>query len=650
MSKASILIVEDEAIVAENLTSKLARMGNHVAGIAAKGREAVEMALELKPELILMDINLRGDLDGIQAAQAIREQQDIPVIYLTAHSDPVTLDRAKLTGPFGYILKPFEMRDLETQIELALHKHQLERKLRDQREWFQVTLSSIGDAVIATDEDGKINFLNGVAEELTGWSTTEAAGRPLKDIFHIIEEQTRKPGEDPVQRVMQTGTVVGLKTQTLLLRRDGREVPIDDSGAPIRDEQGRIIGVVLVFRDITERRQIQDQQQRLQEQLNQAQKMESVGRLAGGVAHDFNNMLGIIIGHTDLIKMILEKEQPGSALQSDLDQIMTAAQRSADLTRQLLGFARKQPILPVVLDLNVTISNMIKMLQRLVGEEINFHWKPGENLWSVKIDPSQTDQLLANLCVNARDAIEGVGNITIETANIPADDIFCAQHPECTAGDYVMLAVSDDGQGMDQETLKNLFEPFFTTKKIGEGTGLGLAMVYGIVKQNDGFIDVYSEPGIGAVFKIYLPRTGEASSARLTTDLRVMQGGHETVLVVEDEKAILNLAKSVLERLGYNVIAVQSPTQAIQIAATHRPPIDLLITDVIMPEMNGQQLRMEIRKRLPDTKVIFMTGYTADAIALRGVGEHDVRLLQKPFSISSLARKVREILDQGLHR
>ena len=757
MSQTKILIVEDEAIVATDLAFKLEKLGYEVAGVAAQGRQAVEMALQCQPQLIMMDIQLEGELDGIQAAETIRRQCDVPVIYLTAHSDPATLARAKLTGPCGYILKPFEERDLATQIELALYKHQAELKLREQREWLRVTLISIGDAVIATDAEGRITFMNPVAEFVTGWSMTDAAGKPLQDVFRIVNEYTRAAVEDPVAKVLQTGLIVGLANHTVLLRRNGTEVPIDDSGAPIRDKQGRIQGVVLVFRDISERRRSEAERDKLllaieqvgetvlitdpqgiieyvnpafesitgytkaeavgqnprilksghqdkafyqrlwetiragrifkgrlvnkrkdgtlytdeatispvrdasgkivsyvsvkrdvtsrlalEEQFHQAQKMESVGRLAGGVAHDFNNMLGIIIGHAELA---MEQVTPDSPVHADLVEIRRAAQRSADLTRQLLAYARKQTAAPKVIDLNDTITDMIKMLRRLIGEDIDLAWMPGERLWPVKIDPAQTDQLLANLCVNARDAINGVGHIAIETKNVVIDEARQVGHSEIEPGQYVMLAVSDNGCGMDEETLHNLFEPFFTTKKVGEGTGLGLSTVYGIVKQNQGYIEVSSKPGKGAAFRIYLPRELRSMEAPQHRPVTPKKQGTETVLLVEDESSILHLAKSVLERLGYTVLAVPSPDEALSLAQRYEAPIHLLITDVVMPGMNGQQLAERITKYVPGIEVLFMSGYTSDAVADRGILDSGVQFLQKPFSNESLSQKVRQILD-----
>lgn len=383
----------------------------------------------------------------------------------------------------------------------------------------------------------------------------------------------------------------------------------------------------------------------LQSQLIQAQKMESVGRLAGGVAHDYNNISSIIIGYSELA---LGQVEDSDSLHDDLMEILTAAKRSTSITRQLLAFARKQTIAPKVLDPNEIIENMLKMLRRLIGEDIDFAWLPGTKICPVKIDPSQVDQILANLCVNARDAIADVGKVTIETKNISFDEGYCADHPGFFPGKYVLLAVSDDGSGMAPETLDKIFEPFFTTKAIGKGTGLGLATVYGIVKQNNGFINVYSEPDKGTTIKVYLPQhTGQTIEAQNKGALEIPLSRGETVLLVEDDGPILKLSKRMLEELGYSVLSANSPGKAIRLAREYVDEIRLVITDVVMPEMNGRELSKQLQTLYPNLKILFMSGYTANVIAHRGVLEDGVCFLNKPFSKMDLAIKVREALDRA---
>ena len=399
-----------------------------------------------------------------------------------------------------------------------------------------------------------------------------------------------------------------------------------------------------IISDITERKRAEEEQAKLEAQLNQAQRMESVGRLAGGVAHDFNNMLGVIIGHAEIAMDQIDPDQP---LHADLQEIRNAANRSADLTRQLLAFARKQVISPKVLDINETVEGMLKMLRRLIGEDIHLTWLPGANLWPVRVDPSQIDQILANLCINARDAIAGVGKLTIETGNISFDEGYCTDHADFVPGDFVLLVVSDNGCGMDKKTIDKIFEPFFTTKEVGKGTGLGLATVYGIVKQNNGFINVYSELGQGTTFRIYLPRhAGATEEKRTEAGAAQLKLGQETILLVEDELVLLELNKFILERLGYQVLAAGTPGEAIRLAEEYTGEIHLLMTDVVMPEMNGQDLARKMMSLSPHLKCLFTSGYTADVIAHHGVLDEGVHFIQKPFSRKDLATKIREVLDQ----
>ncbi|MFA6282673.1 MAG: PAS domain S-box protein [Desulfurivibrionaceae bacterium] len=414
----------------------------------------------------------------------------------------------------------------------------------------------------------------------------------------------------------------------------GKVVEYNPAGQPLR-----MLGT---HTDITGRKQAEEEKQKLQAQLLQAQKMESVGRLAGGVAHDFNNMLQTILGYSDLSLAQVEATNP---VHEGLLEIRKAAMRSADLTRQLLAFARKQTANPKIIDLNDTVSGMLKMLQRLIGEDIDLAWLPGHSLWPVKMDPSQLDQILANLAVNARDAIADTGKITIETENISLDTAYCTGHPDALPGKYVQLMVSDNGCGMDKETTAQIFEPFFTTKEQGKGTGLGLATVYGIVRQNNGFVNLYSEPGQGTTFSIYLPSfISETVPVAETSRTEEPLNGTETVLLVEDDAAILDLGMTVLQRLGYTVLAANTPNMAIQLAQEQEGEIHLLITDVIMPEMNGRELAQRLSSLRPTMQCLYMSGYTANVIAHHGVLDPGIHFIQKPFSIDALGRAVREAL------
>jgi len=992
MNPSRILVVEDEAIVAMEIEERLTVMGYHVVGTASKGENAMELARDLRPELVLMDIRLQGAVDGIAAAEEILRQFRIPVIFLTAYSEEATLERAKLAEPYGYILKPFDDREIKSAIEIALYKHQAEEEIRCLNRLFDV-LSQVNQSIarfdtreellpnicrlvvergaidmawigwldedaariypvahflkqgFELDEDspfagpwsdhaetgesvrdgrpvicnecsrdscifpaekrpvgmgfrscgsfpfkfqgrvcGALNIcvakpgyfrtreielleevamdisfaldkiegdaqreqaearvrrqnaiLEGInrillealgsraeksigqiclsaAEEVTGskfgfiaeidehgqlrnvamsdpgWDvcgiTDEAALRKLTSGMKthglygkVIKDGkgffTNNPGSHPHRvglppghpplhaflgvPLMRGGEVVGLialgnreggysneemealesitpamaeafarrKTEEALalsraefeamfnsisdasifmdtqrrivtvnpaframfgyepdqvrgrtteflysggaayqellqksfnpggtgvlsplelscVRGDGTKLLTETLGMQVRDASGNVIGLLETHRDITERKRVEEEKERLETQLAQTRKIEAVGRLAGGVAHDFNNMLGVILGHTELAQSGTEPDDPRYP---HLHEIQKAALRSANLTRQLLAFARRQTIALKVLDLNETVEGMLKMLRRLIGEDIDLKWQPGANLWRVKVDPSQVDQVLANLCVNARDSITGIGKLTIETGNVAFDEAHCAEHSDFMSGEYVLLAVSDDGCGMDKETLNKVFEPFFTTKGVGKGTGLGLATVYGIVKQNNGFINVYSEPGMGTTFRIYLPRyTGKTDQPRKDSPAEPACSGQETVLLVEDEPSILNMTSMMLRRQGYTVLTACTPGEAIRLAEEYAGEIHLLMTDVIMPEMNGRELAKSILLYHPGVKRLFMSGYTANVIAHHGVLDAGVDFIQKPFSSRDLAAKIREAL------
>lgn len=427
-----------------------------------------------------------------------------------------------------------------------------------------------------------------------------------------------------------------------VFRKDGEIIHIRNQGI-IERREGRKPRLFATVVDITDHVKNEQERETLQTQVVQAQKMESVGRLAGGVAHDFNNILSVIMGFTEIALMKVKKDDP---IHDDLTEVLNAAKRSTDITRQLLAFASKQAISPHVLDLNSTIEKMLKMLRRLIGEDIDLAWRPGANLARIKIDPSQIDQLLANLCINARDAISGVGTVVIETGMVSLDDIHCTTHSGFTPGDYVTLAVSDNGSGIHQEGMKYLFEPFYSTKEKGKGTGLGLATVFGIVKQNNGFIDVSSEPGRGARFTIYLPiHDAEPEQRETSRETDTDIHGTETILVVEDAQAILNLTSRMLGQLGYTVITAKSPVEALAVAKKQDTPFHLLLTDVVMPDMNGRELSELLLQHYPGLKVLFMSGYTVDVIAHRGILQEGVHFIAKPFSRQELSIKVRDALN-----
>jgi PAS domain S-box-containing protein len=504
----------------------------------------------------------------------------------------------------------------------------LQESIRESDARYRSLFNDALDMIHIVDDDGRIIDANPAEIAILGYTREEFIGKHLSEIIHPDDKERT---QSYFQKVLD-GEEIDIY-ETALLTKSGETIHVEVNAVPKRIG-GQ--GIRAVLRNITERK-------RLEHQLLQAQKMEAIGTLAGGVAHDFNNMLSVILGHTELI---LEEMEPEDSNYENQEEVFKAAQRSADLTRQLLAFARKQTIEPMVLDLNDTVDGMLKMLKRLIGEDIDLIWRPKTDIWPVKMDPAQLDQILANLCVNARDAILDVGKVTIETENIVFDRAYCTDHFGFEPGRYVMLAVSDNGCGMDKKTVDKIFEPFFTTKESGKGSGLGLSTVYGIVRQNGGFINVYSEPGQGTTFKIYIRvHEGDDTEEAVTRVVDSPLGRGETILLVEDEQGLLTMGQRMLEKLEYDVLAATSPDEAMALVQKNSHKIRLLITDVVMPKMSGKDLAEKIKTFNPNIKVLFMSGYTANVIAHHGVLDEGVHFIAKPFSIRSLSTKVRKVLD-----
>ena len=496
---------------------------------------------------------------------------------------------------------------------------------------FRETVENSTDAIGMATPEGRHYYQNRAFTELFG----DIGENPPESVY--VDRET---GEAVFRTIQSGGVWIG---EVQMLSKEGAVLDIFLRGYANIDNNGNIVTLVGIHTDITEQKRTIAERERLKEQLAQSQKMESVGRLAGGVAHDFNNMLGVIIGQAELALMKCEKSSP---VYQRLNEIEKAARRSADVTSRLLAFARKQTVAPRVVDLNNAIAGIITMLRRLIGEDIELEWIPGKDLWPLRIDPSQIDQILTNLTVNARDAITGAGKICIETSNIIADKVRCSALTESVPGDYVMLTVSDTGSGFSKDLYDHIFEPFFTTKDAGKGTGLGLAMVYGIVRQNKGHITVESEPGKGSTFRVCFPRSDEAEPEEEKADFNfIPAGANETILLVEDEPMLLEMSRTMLEELGYPVIAVSSSEEAIRMAENHDDSIKILFTDVIMPGMNGRELAEKLQGLFPEMKTIYMSGYTADIIAHHGVLEEGVNFIQKPFNIAKLAESIIKALS-----
>jgi two-component system cell cycle sensor histidine kinase/response regulator CckA len=644
-----ILIVEDENIVAKDIQNTLKSLGYLVAGIAASGEDAIQKAGATRPDLVLMDIMLRGYQDGVEAAQRIQAQHNIPVVYLTAYTDDKTLQRAKITEPYGYILKPFEERELHIAIEMAIHKHRMAKKLQEREQLLAKILKTINDAVTVLDPKGEVVFMNAAAENLTGWKQKEAAGKAVAEIFKIVD------GDGQTAATNGPLTAAGSERQSWLLAKDGRQIPIEDEAVPLRDEAGNITGAVLVCRDISARRQAQANQERFrqmaEEQLRKSQRLEAIGRLAGGLAHDFNNMLTAIIGTSELAMLELHRDHP---VRRDLKEIKQTADRAANLTRQLLAFARQQIIAPGILNVNDLLMNLDKMLRRLIGEDIELVMAPASDIGLVKVDAGQIEQVIVNLAVNARDAMPQGGKLILQTENTTIDQKPSSLPAELPPGDYVLLTVRDNGLGMTEEAQSHLFEPFFTTKEVGKGIGLGLATCYGIIKQNGGHIEVKSAVGEGTTFRIYLPRTDEMADTMPeqqgagTLPQGGRPSGNETVLLVEDEPTVREVATRMLREQGYNVLVAANGDEALNLVRS-RPsePVHLLVTDVVMPRMSGRVVADQLRATHPEMKVLFISGYSDDTLTRHGASpDTNLNFLQKPFSPSLLAYKIREVLDK----
>ena len=489
-----------------------------------------------------------------------------------------------------------------------------------------------------------ILYANRTFMELVNADCFEAV--TVRQLFDFVATDEVDRVKHTVATWVQSGRQGALQFESIGRRMDGSHFPVAVNVTMITLAEGACS--LAFISDITERCRAEEERHKLQTQLLHAQKMESVGRLAGGVAHDFNNMLGVILGYTELS---MKQLAPSERLYANLQQIKEAAEHSADLTRQLLAFARRQTVAPKVIDLNDTVERMLQMLHRLIGEQIKLSWLPGNAVWPVRIDPVQLQQVLMNLCVNARDAISGAGTVIIETGNLAGSSALLGQQGDIVPGDYVQLAVGDDGCGIDAQTREHLFDPFFTTKEIGKGTGLGLAMVYGIVKQNDGHIIVQSSPGQGTVFHILLPRHDaaiEPAVEKQPPEPAAAISGQETILLVEDEPKILEMTATLLELQGYRVISAPLPSEAIRLAEKHHGEIHLLITDVIMPEMNGRELAEHLLASYPNLKQLFISGYTADIMSANGGPDDEIHFLQKPFTAAELSSAVQKATGSGL--
>ncbi len=651
MPEQRIMIVEDEQVIALDIKKYVENYGYDVAGIHLSGESALAAMKDEQPDLILMDIRLRGELDGLQTAKIIKTEHNVPVVMLTAYADDDTLHRAKLSQPFAYIIKPFEERELRTAIIISLYRHKMEQMVVQRERLFSTTLESIVDAVIVTDESGRIEFLNSVACDLLGLDPAGSVGTSLDD---RVKFRKRLPengnGVEPVEdaeRHAGSGES-GIKGEFIAEIVDGRVVPVERTTTPLHSANGEQNGWVWVLHDISRRIENERIVRAQSERLLRSQKMEAIGRLTGGIAHDFNNLLTVIMGYSRLIIDELgDADIPGrEAIVNDVEGIQKAAMRSAALTKQLLSFSRNQNVERRPTDLNAALTEVEAILRQLLKDNISLTIELTGGPGVVFADPSQLEQVITNLVVNARDSMPDGGRLLIRTEGkyVSLSDVIGRDDVE--PGEFVVLTVSDNGSGMDPETAGRIFDPFFTTKECGKGTGLGLSTVYGIVSQSRGFIDVESRLGEGTTFTVCLPAYLEGGTGvRIETESPEKDTGAETILLVEDDDSIRTLVSRLLRQKGYQVLDASNAGEALLEAENFGGTIHLLLSDIVMPLMSGVNLAIRLRESRPNIGVILMSGYPDSSLSDEERLTMGFHFLEKPVDPGTLTRSVRQILD-----
>jgi PAS domain S-box-containing protein len=779
MPDYSIMIVEDEELVAADIQMSVEKMGYAVCATASSGTEAIQKAESARPDLVLMDIVLKGSMDGIEAATQIKELYHIPIVYLTAFGDDAVIQLAKVAEPSGYITKPFADRELHIAIEISIYKQQAEARIKRTEQWLATVLRSIGDAVIASDKERRITFMNGVAEKLTGWSQKEALGHKLTEVLNIKNQDLDELERHLVEKVITEGLIINLIEDRMLIGKDGVEIPISDSAAPIKGVNGDTPGTVLVFRDITasklaeqalgeseyklqtileclnqaqhiallgswqlnletnyiwwsdetyrifgvtpndfgptwdaiktiihpedhslhiklfqhslqtgealdvkirlltndgllkhchvkgevfrdesgqplrfigtimdvtKHNQDEEQRIKLQEQLLQAQKMEAIGQLAGGVAHDFNNILGAILGYAEMAQ---EDSPAGSILRKDIDQVVKASHRAKDLVKQILAFSRQTETRLIPVQPAIAIREAAKMLRSSLPTTIDIRQNIDLNTGPIYADPTQIHQIVMNLGTNAFHAMEDTGGtltIFLEKKTLTNQDI--VKHPGIHPGEFIQLSIGDTGSGIEPEIWDKIFDPYFTTKEIGKGTGMGLSIIHGIVKSYGGNISFHSHPGEGTVFQVLLPVMATEVDVEGKPE-ETMVLGNERILFIDDEELLAEMGKSMLERLGYHVTACSSSLEALTTFQNLPDQFDLIITDQTMPGMTGIDLARHILQIRPFMPIILSTGYSsllseekAKSLGIKGFA-------MKPMTRKSMAALIRKVLDGG---
>jgi two-component system cell cycle sensor histidine kinase/response regulator CckA len=646
MSTTQILVVEDERLVAKALQNELEQFGYQVSGIASSAADAVDQAEESRPDLVLMDIHLQGDDDGIEAAQKIQSRCGIPVIFLSAFSDAQTVARASETNAFGYLIKPYEERELQTTIEMALAKRRAEQRLEETERWLAAIHNGINDAVIATDPDNNVHSLNFAAEALTGWPVEDAIGVPVTAVCNLLDANGRIAHEDFADRVVCESRTIELPDTTRLISRNDRETPVEGSVSPIYDTRGEFLGTVLVLRNVSARLELNRLRRQTEERARRAQKMQAVGRLAGGLSQHLNDMLTVILGNTSLVLAESSSDPAQAGSRRLLQDVELAAQNAAELVQRLRMFSRftgGSTAAMRQLDLNLFIPECLNDIKPLLNSRIQVKFVPGADLWPVHADETLLGQAIFELSANAQDAMRQGGQLTLELANLTLPEAELANHPEGQAGQFVRLRISDTGRGIPAALRDQLFEPFFNNTSWNKGRGLGMEIVSVVAEQHDGWGECQSQVGRGTQFDLYLPRHGIVTPVEPAPPVaRKPHGVQTAILIADGDPLVRDVGRRILEGQGYRVLLAKDGGQAVAVYRDEKERIDLAILDLNLPRLTAYVVLERLLEIDPDARVLFSGAYFTDEIT--EAEGHTLSVIAKPFSQDELVEAVRRAL------